>query len=166
MCQYTAEMTRQADRRLNVFYAYGEVMWQLQLLEMTYWTILSLKKIPESDDFDQAWERTEGWMKGTLGKLIHLADLPEALDRDSKVVRDMRNNLAHEFLRERVMLLDDDDLYDKALEDLSSTLHWIEDLQKDLGNYLREELNFDPDEEHLTENDLKKIFADVEGEAP
>ena len=158
-------MTKRADRRLNVFYAYGEVMWRLQLLEMTYWTILSLKKITEADDFEQAWKRTEGWMSDTLGRLVHLAVLPEALDRDSKVVLAMRNNLAHEFLRERVMLLEDDDSYNKALEDLASKLGWIEDLQKDLDNYLRDKLNFDPDEDYLTETDLKKIISDIEDES-
>jgi hypothetical protein len=152
-----------AERRTRFFNLYGEVMWKLQLLEMSYWTLFSCTKMISYDDFEEAWTAAEKYMKNTLGGLILKVDLPNDLAVKSDRVRKMRNSLAHEFLRENVWGLDNEELYNAAMANLTTTSNLVAELDADIEQHLKD-LGFDPDAYEVSDEDVTKIFSEEEAE--
>lgn len=157
----TNEENTVAERRTSFFNLYGEVMWKLQLLEMSYWTLFSCTKLISYDDFEKAWTAAEKYMKDNLGTLIRKVNLPNDLAVKSDNVRKMRNNLAYEFLRETVWNLDNEDTYNSAMASMTTTLNLVAELGADIDQHLKD-LGFDPDAYELSDEDVAKIFSNDE----
>jgi hypothetical protein len=129
------------DTDPNVVYlAYGDVMHQLQVFELTLWRFLS-RGIKPGMSLDQGIARVARWEGTTLGALVrglksqgHWPEgIPEALEGAVRA----RNYLAHHFLRDYFLVLPSGEVQDKALTQLAELRESIALLEQRVEDHLR-----------------------------
>jgi hypothetical protein len=151
-----------SDERVDqfiVYGAYGEVMHQFQVFELTLWGFLT-RTIKDGTSVDQAMDKVWKWDGTTFGKLVRGLKSqghwpPGMIDSLEEAVQ-ARNYLAHHFLRNYFMVTPSERNKEQATNQLAEVSARLEDLQEALEDHLRslgvtgiEEL----DEETLAEID-------------
>jgi hypothetical protein len=122
-----------------IYIGYGEVMRQLQVLELGLWGLLS-RKIKPGTSLNQAMEMVTKWDGTTLGQLMrgmkNQSHWPEGLlDRLLEAVK-IRNYLAHHFLREYFMAAPSRENLEGASNQLAELSVWLEELDEELDTHL------------------------------
>ena len=123
-----------------IYLAYGDVMHQFQVFELTLWQFLS-RTLKPGTTFEQGMEKVDRWNGTTLGALVrglktqdHWPDgVPEALE----TAVETRNFLAHYYLREYFLVLPSERILDEALTELAELREWIIQLEGQLEQHLQ-----------------------------
>lgn len=122
-----------------IYIGYGQVMRQLQVLELGLWGLLS-RKIKPGTNLGQAMDMVAKWDGTTFGQLMRGAKnqdhWPEGLvDKLLEAVK-IRNYLAHHFLREYFMAVPSQQNLDDASTQLAELSAWLEELDGELDAHL------------------------------
>lgn len=99
----TAPSGPDADGTALIYIGYADVMRSLQLMELHLWSILALKVKTKSTEA-QIFSTVEKWDGTTFGALVRgmqtQGHWPPGMTEDLAQVVELRNYLAHHFLRE------------------------------------------------------------------
>jgi hypothetical protein len=132
-----------SDERVDqfiVYGAYGEVMHQFQVLEMTLWGFLT-RSIKDGTSLDQAMDKVWKWDGTTFGKLVRglksQDHWPDGMVDSLEEAVQTRNYLAHHFLRNYFMVTPSEKIKDQATSQLAEVSARLEDLQEALEAHLR-----------------------------
>lgn len=127
-----------SDQRVHkfiVYGAYGEVMHQFQVFELTLWAFLT-RSIKKGTNLDQAMDKVWKWDGTTLGKLVRglksQDHWPDGLVDSLEEAVQTRNYLAHHFLREYFLVTPSEKLKEQATRELAEVSARLEDLQEAL----------------------------------
>jgi hypothetical protein len=122
-----------------VYGAYGQVMHQFQVFEMTLWGFLTRGIKPSMSD-SQALDRITKWDGTTLGQLVRglksLSHWPEGMIESLEQAVETRNYLAHHFLREYFAVAPSKRVKEQATDQLAHVSVRLEDLQEALDAHL------------------------------
>jgi len=131
------------DERVDqfiVYGAYGEVMHQFQVFEMTLWGFLT-RGIKQGMSDSQALDRITKWDGTTLGQLVRglktQGHWPEGMIESLEQAVETRNYLAHHFLREYFVVAPSERVKEQATEQLARVSARLEDLEVALEAHLR-----------------------------
>jgi hypothetical protein len=131
------------DERVDqfiVYGAYGEVMHQFQVFEMTLWGFLT-RTIKDGTSLDQAMDKVWKWDGTTFGKLVRglksQDHWPDGLIDSLEEAVQTRNYLAHHFLRNYFMVKPSGKIKEQATNQLAEVSARLEDLQEALEGHLR-----------------------------
>ncbi len=116
--------------------AYGEVMLRFQLLEMSYWSILAVRK-PPGMSLDQHIAKLTEWDRQTGERLIKALGFPDDLHDEAMTAVNTRNLLAHRFLRERVVFFSDPRASNDVARTLAEVQVKIDEFEERLYAYMR-----------------------------
>lgn len=130
------EVDDTAVARFVAMGAYGEVMLRFQLLEMSYWSILAVRK-PPGMSLDQHIAKLTEWDRQTGERLIKALGLPEDLYDEAMTAVNTRNLLAHRFLRERAVFFGDPRASYDAARVLAEVGVKIDEFEERLNAYMR-----------------------------
>lgn len=124
----------QVDQFL-IYAGYGEVMHRLQVLELSLWQ-LQTRGIRPGATAEQAMSKVEKWNATTLGALMRgmkcQPHWPDGLvDRLLKAV-DLRNYLAHHYLREYFVVVPSHINRERAAQELANISVFLKALVSDL----------------------------------
>jgi hypothetical protein len=131
------EIDDEAVARLVVMNGYGEVMLRFQLLEMSYWSILAETKLKRGISLDQAMGNVAGWESQTGGRLLNVLGLPADLEDDARTAVNTRNYLAHGFLRDRAIALQDAAGCEETAKELAVVSGKLDEFEERLEAYMR-----------------------------
>ena len=124
-----------------IYLAYGDVMHQFQVFELTLWQFLS-RGIKPGMTLDQSIAKVEAWNGTTLGALVRglkgQDHWPEGIADDLEAAVQARNYLAHHFLREYFIVVPSRETQDRALRELAELRERILDLEARLENHLND----------------------------
>jgi hypothetical protein len=131
------------DERVDqfiVYGAYGEVMHQFQVFEMTMWGSLTRGIKPGMSE-SQAFDRITKWDGTTLGQLVRGLKTqdhwPDGMTESLEQAVEARNYLAHHFLREYFAVTPSERVKQQATEQLAHVSARLEDLEEALEDHLR-----------------------------
>jgi hypothetical protein len=141
--------------RFVLFGAYGEIMLRFQLLEMSYWSILAAR-MQRGVQLDQGMQKVKGWERQTGERLIKALGLPDELHDEAFTVVNIRNYLAHSFLRDRAPFLSVEGAAEAAAEELAELSARLDEFEARLETYMR-----DVGVPDLSEDELKQLGLDV-----
>ena len=120
--------------------AYGQVMHQFQVLELTLWGFLT-RGIKPGMSHAQAMDKITKWDGTTLGQVVRglksQAHWPEGLIESLEQAVETRNYLAHHFLREYFVVAPSERAREQATDQLAHVSARLEDLEEALEDYLR-----------------------------
>ena len=123
-----------------VYGAYGEVMHQFQVFELTLWGFLTRGIKPGMSE-SQAFDRVTKWDGTTLGALVRglksQDHWPEGMVESLEQAVETRNYLAHHFLREYFVVTPSEKVKKQATGQLANVSTRLEDLQEALEAHLR-----------------------------
>lgn len=126
--------------RYIVFGAYGKLMLDFQLLELTLWQYL-MQRIKPKTTLDQWGRKMEGWYGTTLGRLYGSVKaqghLPQSLADELDGAVEARNYLAHHFLIEWAIVVPSSEARDAALGELGRISDRLVALEEALTDHLR-----------------------------
>ncbi len=118
-----------------IYAGYGEVMHRLQVLEMSLWMIQS-RGIKSQTRLDQAMAKVEKWNATTLGELMRgmrtQGHWPDGMVDKLLNAVDIRNYLAHHYLREYFVVAPSAANRDRATQELADLSVWVEELIDEL----------------------------------
>lgn len=122
-----------------IFGGYGEVMYRFQTLEMGLWG-LQTKSIKPHTHPDQAMAKVEKWNGTTFGEFMRgMKNQPhwpkDLLDKLLHAV-DVRNYLAHHFLREHFVAERTEANRESAAQQLANLAHRLDELSDELDAHL------------------------------
>jgi hypothetical protein len=124
------------DERVDqfiVYGAYGEVMHQFQVFELTLWGFLTRGIKPGMSE-SQAFDKVTKWDGTTLGALVRglksQGHWPEGMVEPLEQAVETRNYLAHHFLREYFVVAPSEKVKKQATEQLANVSTRLEDLQR------------------------------------
>ncbi|HST47092.1 hypothetical protein [Jatrophihabitans sp.] len=134
-----AESNDEQIDQFIIFAGYGEVMHRFQLLEMGLWGLLS-KSIKPATTMDQAIAKVKKWNGTTLGELMRGMKgqthwPPELLAKLLRSV-EIRNYLAHHFLREYFIAERSMENRKTATQELADLANWLDALSAELDDHL------------------------------
>jgi hypothetical protein len=122
-----------------VYAAYGEIMHQFQIFELTLWRFLT-RSIKSGTTLDQAMQKVEKWDATTLGKIVRglksQTHWPAGLIDELVDAVDARNYFAHHFLREYFMATPSERIKNEAVHQLAKVSVRLNDLQEALEAHL------------------------------
>lgn len=123
-----------------IYGGYGEVMHRLQVLELSLWMIQT-RSIKSGTRLDQAMTKVEKWNATSFGELMRgmrtQTHWPDGLvDKLLKAV-EIRNYLAHHYLREYFMVAPSKANRERAAQELADLSVWVEQLIDELDNHIR-----------------------------
>jgi hypothetical protein len=131
------------DERIDqwsVYAAYGEVMHQFQVFELTLWGFFTRGLKPGMNE-TQAFDRITKWDGTTLGKLARglksQDHWPEGMIESLEQAVQARNYLAHHFLREYFAVAPSETVKKQATKQLANVSVRLEDLEEALEAHLR-----------------------------
>lgn len=135
-------MSEPGDERVDqfiIFGGYGEVMHRFQVLEMSLWG-LQTKSIKPATTMDQAMAKVEKWNGTTFGEFMRgMKNQPHwpkgLLDKLLHAV-DVRNYLAHHFLREYFIAERTEANRESAARQLADLANWLDELSDELDAHL------------------------------
>jgi len=138
----SADVSEPSDERLDqfiIFAGFGEVMHRFQVLEMSLWGLLAHGIKPATQEH-QVLAKLEQWNATTFGKLMRGMKNqghwpPDLLDKLLHSV-DVRNYLAHHFLREYFIAERSEANRDNAAQELANLANWLDDLSDELDAHL------------------------------
>ena len=132
-----------SDERVDqfiVYGAYGEVMHQFQVFEMTLWGFLTRGIKPGMSE-SQTIDRLAKWDGTTLGQVVRglksQTHWPEGMIKSLEQAVETRNYLAHHFLREYFVVAPSERIRDQATDQLAHVSARLQDLQEALDAHLR-----------------------------
>jgi hypothetical protein len=132
-----------SDQRVDqfiVYAAYGEVMHQFQVFEMTLWRFLS-RWIKTGTSMDQAMEKAGKWDATTFGKMVRglksQTHWPDGVIDSLDGAVQTRNYLAHHFLREYFLVMHSHVAKEQATQQLAAVSVRLRDLEEALEVHLR-----------------------------
>jgi hypothetical protein len=118
-----------------VYGGYGEVMHQLQVLELTLWGFLT-SGIKPGTSLDQGMKKVEKWNGTTIGNLVRglksQSHWPDGLVDQLEMAVEIRNYLAHHFLREYFTVAPSQKARDDASQWLADISVWLESVEEQL----------------------------------
>jgi hypothetical protein len=130
------------DERVDqfiVYAAYGEVMHQFQVFEITLWGFLT-RGIKPCMSADQAMEKVEKWDATTFGKVIRglksQPHWPDGMTDELVGAVQARNYVAHHFLREYFIVTPSAKAKEQATEQLARISTRIEHLEDQVVAHL------------------------------
>ncbi len=113
-------------------------MHQLQVMELSLWLILA-RNFKPGIQLHQATAKIAGWDANTFGGLFgnmkNQPHWPEGLGGKLEQAIEIRNWLAHHFLREYFVVRPSEENRDRAVNRLSETSDWLDDLQEELDRH-------------------------------
>lgn len=122
-----------------IFGGYGEVMYRFQVLEMGLWGLLA-RSIKPATTMDQAMAKVEKWNGTTFGELMrgikNQPHWPKDLLAELLNAVELRNYLAHHFLREYFIAQRTKANRDSAAQELANMANWLDDLSDELDAHL------------------------------
>lgn len=122
-----------------VYGAYGQVMHQFQVLELTLWGFLT-RGIKPGMSHRQAMDKVAKWDGTTLGRVIHglksQEHWPEGVIEELEQAVETRNYLAHHFLREYFMVAPSERTRAQAADQMAHVSVRLEDLEEALESHL------------------------------
>ncbi|WP_410646532.1 hypothetical protein [Amycolatopsis sp. cmx-4-54] len=155
-----AEPDSQTVDQFIVYGAYGEIMHQFQLLELTLWGFLA-RNLKSGITFDQGVAKVERWDATTFGKLwrgLRTQDhWPAGLVAELDQAIEARNFLAHHFLREYFLVVPSEEHREDALTQLARTGGRLDAVMARLDEHARA-LGL-PDDDELDEQTHQAIEA-------
>ena len=123
-----------------VYGAYGQVMHQFQVLELTLWGFLT-RGIKPGMSQSQALDRVAKWDGTTLGAIVRglksQGHWPEGMMEFLEQAVDARNYLAHHFLREYFMVAPSERVKEQATDQMAHMSAQLDDLEEALEAHLR-----------------------------
>jgi hypothetical protein len=123
-----------------VYGAYGEIMHQFQVFELTLWLFLT-RTIKGGTTLDQAMDKVWKWDGTTFGKVVRglksQDHWPNGMIDSLEEAVQTRNYLAHHFLRNYFMVTPSERIKEQATKQLASVSARLEDLQEALEDHLR-----------------------------
>lgn len=123
-----------------VYGAYGQVMHQFQVLELTLWGFLT-KGIKRGMSHVQAMDKITKWDGTTLGQVVRglksQKHWPNGIIESLEQAVETRNYLAHHFLREYFVIAPSERVKKQATEQLAHVSARLEDLEEALKAHLR-----------------------------
>jgi hypothetical protein len=123
-----------------VYGAYGQVMHQFQILELTLWGFL-MRGIKPGMSHSQAMEKITKWDGTTLGQVVRglksQGHWPTGIIESLEQAVETRNYLAHHFLREYFVVAPSEQARKQATEQLAHVSARLEDLEEALEAHLR-----------------------------
>lgn len=123
--------------RFLVMGAYGETIFRFQCLELSFWSIRAYRQ-KQGMTFDQRMRKVESWdRKTTLGNLAKTAEIPDELKEEAKELAEIRDYLAHRFMRERAPFLGDPAYCQRVAEELAEALSMLDDFEERLDDYIQ-----------------------------
>jgi hypothetical protein len=135
-----SEIPDERGDQFIVYGAYGEVMHQFQVFEMTLWGFLT-RGIRSGMSESQALDRITKWDGTTLGQLVRglksQDHWPEGMVESLEQAVEARNYLAHHFLREYFVVAPSKKVKKQATEQLANVSARLEDLEEALEAHLR-----------------------------
>lgn len=129
------ELDPEQVEQFTVYGAYGEVMLQLQLLEMRLHSVAAFRIKPGST-LEQGMERLAGWQKQPMGRIADMLDLPEDMKTELLRLVGIRNRLAHNFYEDHPLGLRTAEGRTDVLGYLATVHKEIERLDDRLGEHL------------------------------
>jgi hypothetical protein len=131
-----------SDQRVDqfiVYGAYGEVMHQFQVFEMTLWQFLA-RGIKRGTTMAQAMDKITKWDATTAGKIVRglksQPHWPDGMIDSLEQAVQTRNYLAHHFLREYFLVTPSERIRDQTTEQLADVSAQLENLQNALEAHL------------------------------
>lgn len=122
-----------------IYIGYGEVMRRFQTLELGLWGLLT-RKIKPGTNLHQAIALVARWDGTTFGQLMrgmkNQEHWPEGLVDKLLEAVDIRNYLAHHFLREFFMAVPSQENLHDASSQLADLSVWLEELASELDAHL------------------------------
>jgi hypothetical protein len=127
------------DNEYLIYIGYGEVMRSFQTLELSLWVLLT-RRIKPGTSLDQAIQMVAKWDSTTFGQLMRgmrtQEHWPEGLVTKLLEAVEIRNYLAHHFLREYFMAVPSRENRNDASAKLAELSVWIEELGAELDAHL------------------------------
>jgi hypothetical protein len=121
-----------------VYGGYGQVMHQLQVLELALWSFLT-RGIKSGTSLDQGIKKVEKWNGTTIGNLIRglkgQSHWPDGLIDQPERAVEIRNYLAHHFLREYFAVSPSERIREEASQWLADTSVWLEAVEEQLDTH-------------------------------
>jgi len=118
-----------------IYIGYGEVMRRFQTLELSLWGLLT-RKIKPGTNPDQAMKMVERWDSTTFGQLMrgmkNQEYWPEGLLDKLLEAVEIRNYLAHHFLREFFLAVPSQENLRDASSQLADLSVWLQELDAEL----------------------------------
>lgn len=128
-----------ATNQALIYIGYGEVMRRFQTLELGLWSLLT-RKIKPGTTLNQAIEMVAKWDGTTFGQLMrgmkNQPHWPEGLVGKLLEAVNIRNYLAHHFLREYFMAAPSRENLEDASSQLAELSVWLEELDAELDSHL------------------------------
>ncbi|HEV2260149.1 MAG TPA: hypothetical protein VGS06_44145 [Streptosporangiaceae bacterium] len=122
-----------------IYIGYGEVMRRFQVLELGLWGLLT-RKIKPGTNLGQAMEMVARWDGTTFGQLMrgmkNQEHWPEGLVAKLMEAVEIRNYLAHHFLREFFMAAPSQENLHDASSQLADLSVWLDELDAELDAHL------------------------------
>jgi hypothetical protein len=123
-----------------VYGGYGNVMHQLQGLELTLWGFLTTA-IKPGTSLDQGMKKVEKWNGTTIGNLVrglkNQSHWPAGLVEQLEMAVEIRNYLAHHFLREYFAVAPSQTARQEASQWLADVSTWLESVEEELEAHQR-----------------------------
>jgi hypothetical protein len=123
-----------------IYGGYGQVMHQLQGLELTLWGFLA-RGLKKGMSLDQGMKKVEKWNGTTIGDVIRglksQPHWPDGMTDQLDMALNIRNYLAHHFLREYFTALPSEEIRETASQWLADVSVWLEALEEFLEAHLR-----------------------------
>jgi hypothetical protein len=138
-----------------VYIGYGQVMHKFQLIEMNLWAVKALHFKPGVQPH-QAFAKLANWdSKAVFGGLVEeLKNQPhwprDMIDR-LRAAAQVRNYLAHRFLREFFVTEESEENYGRGIEQLIAWSEMVDKLDADLEVHVTELAGGDMDDETKAE---------------
>lgn len=122
--------------RFLVMGAFGETIMRLQLVELSFWSLLAMR-LKQGVTLDQGMKKLTGWDAQTMGRLVGVLGLPDALQAEAEQAVETRNYLAHRFMRERAPFLHDVQFCHHVAEELASVQARLDEFEQRLDAYMQ-----------------------------
>jgi hypothetical protein len=123
-----------------IYGGYGAVMHRLQVLELSLW-IIQTRGIKRGVQPSQARAKVEKWNATTLGELMRgmrtQSHWPDGMVDSLLQAVEIRNYLAHHFLREYFIVAPPEANRKRAAEELAGISVWLQELGSKLDDHVR-----------------------------
>lgn len=141
--------------RFLVLAAFGETILRFQLLELTFWTILAAR-LKSGITVEQGMAKVTGWDSQSMGRLVGALGLPPTLEAEAEEAVKTRNYLAHRYMRDRAMCLEDSESCQRVAIELAQVQARLDDFEVRLETYMK-----DLGVSDLTETELQDLGLDL-----
>lgn len=135
--------------------AFGETILRFQLVELSFWRILAAR-LRQGITLDQGITKVAGWDSQSMGRLVGVLGLPNNLRAEAEQAVETRNYLAHRYIRDRAVFLDDPALCREVADELARVQARLDEFEERLDAHLRDLGVADLSEDELNDLGLLK----------